>query len=316
MWTYAIKRIVAFIPVYIAVMAFITYISWEQMNVVDAHLGKSEGKIEKAELMEDWGLTGNVFVRNLKKVWFTARFHFGSYTGGLSLTENRPVGKILWERSWISLMLTLPALLLSTFLGVVIGLLAAFFRGRPFDRFLMMVATIGMSVSFLVYIIILQFLLVQKFRLFPDTGWEYSFFENIPYLLLPIFIQVLVGLGYDSRFYRAVMVEESTKDYITTAYAKGVPQHRVIFIHMLRNAMIPIVTRVFITLPFLFMGSFLLEIFFRIPGLGSTLINAITGKTDPPLIIGATAVLCSCYLVFLVLTDIMYAVVDPRIRLD
>jgi len=311
MWSYALKRIVAFIPVYIVVMGFITYVSWEHMNVVDAHLDKNAQAQERRELEEQLGLTGSVFLRNAKKIWKTLRFQFG-----MSMTKNRPVKTVLWERGIISLTLTLPALFLSTFIAVVIGLFAAYFRGQAVDRFIMMAATVGMSVSFLVYIIVFQYLLTFKLELFPTYGWNETFLDSLSFLVLPIFIQVLVSLGYDSRFYRAVMVEESTKDYITTAYAKGVSQGKVIFVHMLRNALIPIITRFFIAMPFLFMGSFLLEMFFGIPGLGSTMINALTGKTDPPLIIGATAVLCTGYLIFLVLTDILYAVVDPRVRLE
>ncbi len=311
MWTYAIKRLVAYFPVYLAVMAFITFVSWESMNVVDAQMDKYATKQDRADFLEKYGLTGNIVWRNLKKVWATARFKFGN-----SLNEKRPVGDVLWEGGLISITLTLPTLILSTFIGVCLGLLSAFFRGRIQDRFLMMAATVGMSVSFLVYIIILQYLLVLKVGIFPAPDWGDSFLESVHFLILPVMIQVLVSLGYDARFYRAVMVEESTRDYIITAYAKGVSHRTVIFVHMLRNSLIPIITRFFIAMPFLFMGSFLLEMFFRIPGLGRTLITSITGKTDPPLIIGATAVLCSFYLLFLILTDILYAVVDPRVRLE
>lgn len=311
MWIYALKRLVAYIPVYLAVMAFITYVSWEHMDVIDAQMDKYGTQRERQEFIERYELSGNILVRNLKKLWYTARFQFGD-----SLNDKRSVRSILWERGIISVTLTLPALILSTLIGVCLGLISAFFRGRAMDRGLMMMGTIGMSISFLVYIIVLQYLLVLKVELFPAPDWGDSFAESIHFLILPILIQVLVSLGYDSRFYRAVMVEESTRDYIITAYAKGVSRRRVIFVHMLKNAMIPIITRFFIAMPFLFMGSFLLETFFRIPGLGATLISSITGKTDPPLIIGATALLCSFYLLFLIITDILYAVVDPRVRLE
>lgn len=311
MWIYAVKRFFAYIPVYIVVMGIITCVSWEYMDVVDSHLSKRAGPAERQKKLEEYGLTGSFFARNAKKIWKTIRFDFG-----ISLTKNEKVSTVLWERSFVSLALTLPALFFSTLFSVSIGLLAAFFRGRWVDRLLMMFATAGMSISFLVYIIVLQYLLTFQVRLFPIYGFPDNFVMGVPFLILPVLIQVLVSMGYDSRFYRAVMVEESTKDYITTAYAKGLSTPSVIFVHMLKNAMIPIITRVFISLPFLFMGSFLLEIFFGVPGLGSALINALTGKTDPPLIIGATGILCSLYIVFLILTDIMYAVVDPRVRLE
>lgn len=311
MWTYAIKRLISFIPVYIAVMAFITYISWEQMDVVDSWVSKNASAKQRQELRKRFGLTGNLWIRNLKKVGNTLTFDYGE-----SLGLKQPVVRVIKERLPVSLMLTLPALFFSTFLGVLIGLISAFYRGRPIDRALIVSATMGMSVSFLVYIIVLQYLLAFRLKLFHIYGFGDTMWESVPYLILPVFIQVLVSLGYNSRFYRAVMVEESTKDYITTAYAKGVSTPRVIFIHVLKNAMIPIITRFFVALPFTVMGSFLLEIFFGIPGLGSVLIESLTGKTDPPLIIGVTAVLCSVYLIMNIVADLMYAVVDPRVRLD
>lgn len=311
MWSYAIKRLLAFTPVYFVVVALVTYIAWEHMNVVDAWLPKNAHNKARMEKMQEFGLTGNLWARNYKKISRAVRFDFGR-----SLAHNEPVTQILRQRSWVSVLLTLPALLLSTIFAVCIGLLSAFFRGRPFDRFLMMMATVGMSVSFLVYIIVFQFLLAFKFRWFEIYGFEDSILSSLQFLYLPILIQVLVSLGYDTRFYRAVMVEESNQDYIVTAYAKGVSKLRVIFVHMLRNAMIPIITRVFISLPFIFMGSFLLEVFFGVPGLGSILITSLTGKTDPPLIIGVSTILCTIYLIFNVITDIMYAVFDPRVRLS
>jgi peptide/nickel transport system permease protein len=130
-----------------------------------------------------------------------------------------------------------------------------------------------------------------------------------------VLISLIVSMGYDTRFYRAVMVEESEKDYITTARAKGVGKNRIMFVHMLKNAMIPIVTRISISLPFLITGSILLEQFFGIPGMGQTLILAVNSM-DFPVIQAFTAVYAAFYIATNIATDILYAWVDPRIRLS
>ena len=128
-------------------------------------------------------------------------------------------------------------------------------------------------------------------------------------------ISVIVAMGYDTRFYRAVMVEESSRDYIVTATAKGASQARIMFIHMLKNAMIPIITRVVITIPFLITGSFLLERYFGIPGMGNQLIIAVE-SSDFPIVQSFTAVFAAVYIASNLLTDVLYALVDPRVRLS
>ena len=128
-------------------------------------------------------------------------------------------------------------------------------------------------------------------------------------------ISVIVSMGYDTRFYRAVMVEETQAEYITTARAKGASRIKIMFVHMLRNAMIPIITRVMITLPFLVTGSILLEQFFGIPGMGYTLLSAITNG-DFPVVEVFTAVFAGLFILSLIATDILYALFDPRVRLQ
>ena len=139
-------------------------------------------------------------------------------------------------------------------------------------------------------------------------AWPYFF-------ALPVIISVIVSMGYDTRFYRAVMVEEIERDYITTARAKGASQSKIMFVHMLRNAMIPIITRVMITLPFLVTGSILLEKFFGIPGMGFVLLNAID-NSDFPVIEGFTAIFAGLFIISNIATDVLYAVFDPRVRLQ
>ena len=178
-----------------------------------------------------------------------------------------------------------------------------------------------MSVSFLVYIILGQYFgayLLNRWlggELFAVDGYEPGIRNWTHYCLLPVIISVIVGMGYDTRYYRAVMVEESQQDYITTALAKGATKRKIMFVHMLKNAMIPIVTRVAISLPFLIVGSILLEKFFGIPGMGRTLIGAVQAN-DFPVVQAFTAIFAAVYIATIILTDLLYAVFDPRVRLS
>jgi peptide/nickel transport system permease protein len=187
----------------------------------------------------------------------------------------------------------------------------------------MFAAVLGMSISLLVYVVMGQYFgaywtAQQGLDVFAISGYE-PVHESVPgnwirYCLLPVIITVILTIGYDTRFYRAVMVEETGRDYIVTARAKGATKPKIMFVHMLKNAMIPIITHVMITLPFLITGSIVMETFFRIPGMGQTLITAINSK-DFPLIQAFTAVFAAIFIATNILTDVLYALVDPRVRL-
>ena len=150
---------------------------------------------------------------------------------------------------------------------------------------------------------------------FAIQGYEPGVLNWFHYILLPVMISVIVAMGYDTRFYRAVMVEETGRDYIVTARSKGATRRKIMFVHMLRNALIPIVTRIMITLPFLITGSILLEMYFGIPGMGKKLITAINEK-DLPIIESFTALFAGIFILSNILTDVLYAIVDPRVRLS
>ena len=225
-----------------------------------------------------------------------------------------------------SMTVTLPAMFLTLIISICVGMISAFNRGRVADRSMVVAAVLGMSISYLVYIILGQyfgaFMLNEAVDrdIFAIQGYEGWGPFNLPqrwafYCLLPVLISVVVAMGYDTRFYRAVMVEESGRDYITTARAKGASKPKIMFVHMLKNAMIPIITRVVISLPFLIMGSILVENFFNIPGMGRTLIKAVSAK-DFPIIQALTAVIAALYIATIVLTDVLYALFDPRVRLS
>ena len=209
---------------------------------------------------------------------------------------------------------------------MVVGLLAAVNRGRVIDRGLMFLAVVGMSISFLVFIILGQYF--GAYWLTERLGTEVFAVRYDPsrltgnfaadwatFYLLPVIISVIVSMGYDTRFYRSVIVEQTTADYIRTARAKGCGQARVMFKHLLRNALIPIITRVMITLHFLIVGSLLLEVYFSIPGMGATLLTHMQNK-DFAVTQAIVAILAAIFILSNILTDVLYALVDPRVRLS
>jgi peptide/nickel transport system permease protein len=206
-------------------------------------------------------------------------------------------------------------------ISLVIGMLSAFYRGQWLDKLLVFLAVLGMSISFLVYIIFGQYFgSYQLGRLlgrpvFSIHGYEPGWQNWCYYMLLPVLISVIVSMGYNTRFYRAVMVEETGRDYITTAKSKGASSSKIMFVHMLRNAMIPIITRIMITLPLLVTGSILLERFFGIPGMGDALLSAISNN-DFPVIEVFSSIFAGLFICSILLTDVLYAVFDPRVRLQ
>jgi peptide/nickel transport system permease protein len=176
------------------------------------------------------------------------------------------------------------------------------------------VSVLGMSISILALIIAAQYLLAYHFDLFPISGFEFGL-EGIPYLALPVLIWILNQLGADVRYYRSVLIEEIGRDYVITARAKGMSRAQAMRVHVLRNAMIPIVTRLVMEIPLLFTGSLLLENFFGIPGLGNMSINALNAS-DFPVIQAVTLFGSVLYILGNLVGDVLYAVVDPRVKLS
>jgi len=199
-------------------------------------------------------------------------------------------------------------------LGIGLSLFVAYFRETYIDRMGVVLCVLGMSVSILLYIIGGQFLIGKVLHWFPISGFDISPQVVLRFIALPILIGVVGGVGADVRFYRTVFIEETSRDYVRTARAKGCGDGRIMARHVLPNAMIPILTRVVVAIPFLFTGSLLLESFFGIPGLGAVTVEAINGNDFATLrvmvFIGALL-----FIGFQILTDISYTLVDPRVRL-
>ena len=213
-------------------------------------------------------LTNTIFFDKSVKLFV---FQFGNADDG------RNIGEDIRQRMWPSLAIAIPTLILGLFVSISFAMLLAFFRGTYLDLSGVVFCVTLMSISALFYIILGQYIFSKIFHLFPISGYQPGLLAW-RFILLPVVIGVLSGLGANSRFYRSIFLEEINKDYVRTARAKGLGEVRLLFGHVLRNAMIPIVTNVVVALPLLFMGSLILESFFGIPGLGSYTIDAIQSQ--------------------------------------
>lgn len=229
---------------------------------------------------------------------------------GVSTETNQRVSQMILSGILPSLALTVPMFVIGVFLEIILALLCAFFRDTFIDRLFVIFSVALMSVNYLVWIVLGQYVLGYQVRLFPVWG-----FESWRYLILPCIIGVASGLGAGIRFYRAIMLDEMYRDYVRTAKAKGVSRSGVLFKHVLKNAMIPILTSVIMAIPFLYTGSLLLESFFGIPGLGNLAINAIN-NSDVDVVRAVVLVGAFLYVIANLVTDIAYTLVDPRIRLS
>lgn len=234
-----------------------------------------------------------------------ARLDFGTSTAA-----NLPVIDLLKEGLAPTMMLATPILVIELIVSVSLGLLCAYFRGRFFDRAMVFVSVALMSINYLVWIVVGQYLLAYRLDLFPVWG-----FESWMYLALPVLIGVVSGFGGDVRFYRTVMLDEIYKDYVRTAFAKGVSTRDVLFKHVLRNAAVPIVTNVILAIPFLYTGSLLLESYFGIPGVGYLSFNAIN-SSDPDVIRAVVLIGSVLYVICGLIGDLLAAWFDPRIKLS
>jgi peptide/nickel transport system permease protein len=244
--------------------------------------------------------------------------HFRSmltFDFGRSDADDVPIARRLREGMWPSLSLTLPLFLLGLPLGIGLALIVALFRETYIDRTGVVLCVLAMSVSLLLYIIGGQYLIGKVLRWFPISGFDPRPSVILRFVALPVIIGLLSGIGENVRYYRTLFVEEIGRDHVRTARAKGAGDGRVLVRHVLRNAMIPILTQVVLAIPFLFTGSVLLESFFGIPGLGAMTVEAIQGNDFATLrtmvFIGSLL-----FIVGSILTDLSYVLVDPRVRLE
>lgn len=274
-------------------------------------LGKNPTTEQIAEVRQQLGYDRPFLVRYTDYVRELATMDLGH-----SDSSGESVASLIARTLPVTAALVLPGFVLGNVLGVLLGMFAAWRRGTWPDRLVMGASVVGMSISFLVIIILLQVLLCTPwgFNWFPSRGWEVSGpVSYLYYVTVPTLALVLVTLGYNTRFYRAVMVEELGRDHVRTARAFGARPAEILFRHALKNSLVPVLTRFMFSIPLVIIsGSLLLETYFGIPGIGKLTFDAITSGDQPVLkaVVGLTAVL---FVLAQVLIDIFYRMVDPRV---
>jgi peptide/nickel transport system permease protein len=236
------------------------------------------------------------------------RMEFGSSDAG------RDIGREIRTRMWPSLALAVPTFLLGLWASIAFSLLLAFFRATRLDFWGVVLCVVLLSISGLFYIIAGQWMFSKLLRLVPYSGFSGGW-DAVKFLALPVAVAVVARLGPEARFYRTLFLEEIGKDYVRTARAKGLTETAVLFRHVLRNALLPILTGTVATLPLLFMGSLISESFFGIPGLGSYTIDAINAQ-DFSIVRAMVFLGAALYIVGLILADISYTLADPRVRFE
>ncbi|HHJ14313.1 MAG TPA: ABC transporter permease [Gammaproteobacteria bacterium] len=325
MLNYIIRRLLYAIPILIGVN-LITFVLFFVVNSPDDVARMNLGmKHVTPEAIEKWKadhgydkpllynpasdglgrISDTIFVDKSLRLFL---FDFGSSDAG------RDISRDIAERMWPSLAIAVPTLLLGLVVHISFALLLAFFRGSYLDLSGVILAVVLMSISALFYIIGGQYLFSKLLHLVPVSGYQPGI-HAWRFVLLPVLIGVFSGLGSSGRWYRSIFLEEIGRDYVRTARAKGLPELRVLFTHVLRNAMIPILTGVVVVLPLLFMGSLIMESFFGIPGLGSYTIEAIQ-RQDFAIVRAMVFLGSVLYILGLLLTDLSYTLVDPRVRLS
>ncbi len=275
-------------------------------------IGKNATAEQIAEVRQQLGYDQPFFRRYAAYLAELATLNLGT-----SNTSGEPVRDLLARTVPVSLALMIPGFVLGNLLGIALGLTAARRRGRWGDRLITGLSVGGMSISFLVVIIAFQVLLSTPYGLdlFPVRGWQVSGFGSyLQYVTVPTLALVFVTLGYNTRFYRAVFVEESGKDHIRTARAYGASETLILWKHVLKNSLVPIITRVMFSIPLVVIsGSLLIESYFGIPGIGQATFEAITNGDQPVLkaVVGLTAV---AFVLVQVVTEMLYRLLDPRVE--
>lgn len=268
--------------------------SQEQIEAIRQQLG----------LDRPWYLQLGIFVRDI----FTFDF-------GRSWMTREQVSDIFLTRLPATLTITVPILVLEVGLAIPVAMLVAYYRGTLLDRALMTICVAAMSISFLIYIIVGQYFFGFELGWFPVQGWSEQFWRNlVVYAPLPVLLAALVSLAPQTRLYRSFFLDETKSDYVRTARAKGLSETAILRRHVLPNALVPVLTNVALLLPGVFVGSFLLEIFFSIPGLGREIYIAVN-RSDYPVIQAFTVYLAVLTMLVNLGTDVLYRLVDPRIEL-
>src|SRR5712672_2780249 len=305
MLAYAVRRLWQTIPTLLGVVLLVFFLfTWFGGDPAYLLAGKISNPEQIENIRHQLGIDRPVYIQQIATVFFVK---------GSSTTEK--VSAIFATRLGPSLTVLVPLLVIDTLLAIAAAMLVAYMRGSLTDRMVMIGCTVGQSISILVYIIVFQYVLAYQLGWFPVQGWGSGFAENLlKYSLLPIIVGVIVSLAPDTRLYRSFFLDEINQDYVRTARAKGRSVTRVMWVHVLRNASIPIITNVMIQLPGLLAGAFLIERFFSIPGVGREVILAVE-RSDFPVIKAVTIYVAIATMIINLIADLLYRVVDPRVQL-
>ncbi len=324
MMAYIVRRLLYALPILLGVN-LITFVLFFVVNTPDdiarMHLGMkrvSPAAIEQWKASHGYDLPLLYSAREeglgafTETIFFNKSMRLFAFDFGAS-DEGRDISVDIGQRMWPSLAIAIPVFIIGLLVNITVALMIAFFRATYVDLIAVIGLVVLMSISSLFYIIWGQYLFGKLMHLVPISGYQDGA-SAFRFVLLPVLIGIVSGIGSGSRWYRSIFLEEMGKDYVRTARAKGLNERRVLFHHVLRNALIPILTGAVVVIPLLFMGSLIMESFFGIPGLGSYTIDAINAQDFA--IVRAMVFLGSLlYVLGLLLTDIAYTIVDPRIRL-
>lgn len=311
MTVYILRRLGQMIPTMLGVILLIFFLfSWVGGDPAYILAGKMPNPEMIASIRASLGIDQPYYVQLWIFIKQILTFDFGT-----SWSTGETVSHVIMTRLGPSLTLLIPLTIIETFFAIGLALAIAFVRGSLTDRMVMVACTVGMSISILVYIIVFQYWLAYKLNLFPVQGWGDSLSENLlHYSLLPILIMLVVSIAPSLRLYRTFVLDEINQDYVRTARAKGLGEPRILWVHVLRNASIPIITNVMSSLPSLLIGAFLIERFFGIPGIGREVLLAVE-RSDFPVIKAITVYVAVATMLFNLLADLMYQAVDPRVKL-
>ena len=321
---YILKRLVYIIPILIGVN-LLTFALFFVVNSPDEiarlHLGNKRVTQEQIYAWnEERGYNNPLFYNNSEKgldtikktIFYEKSLKLFLFDFGVS-DSGRDIKYDIQQRMWPSLAIALPSLIVGVLINITFALFFVFFRSTYVDYFGVIICVALMSISSLFYIIGGQYLISKLLHLVPISGYAHGY-DAVKFLILPVIISVIYGIGSGTRWYRSLFLEEIEKDYVKTAKSKGLSESSVLFKHVFKNALIPILTGIVVILPLLFLGSLIVESFFGIPGLGSYTIDAIQSQ-DFAIVRAMVFLGTILYIVGLILTDISYTLADPRVRL-
>ncbi|AMO99115.1 ABC transporter permease [Collimonas sp. NPDC087041] len=311
MTAYILRRLWQMLPTMLGVIVLVFFLfNWVGGDPAYILAGKMSNPQQIANIRTQLGIDQPYYIQLWIFIKQIVTFNFGN-----SWSTGESVANVIMTRLGPSMTVLIPLTILETLIAVALALAVAFVRGSMTDRMVMVACTVGMSISILVYIILFQYWFAYKLGMFPVQGWGNSFAENLfHYSALPILIMLAVSIAPSLRLYRTFVLDEVNQDYVRTARAKGVKERRILWVHVLRNAAIPIITNVMSNLPALLIGAFLIERFFSIPGIGREVILAVE-RSDFPVIKAITIYVAAATMIFNLLTDLLYQAVDPRVQL-